>query len=200
MYKTTQIIAEVKTQSPFGFRSEKSWDELFQIADEFGDMISIHTDPRWGGSFDLVRKAKELTKKSGRNRPILAKGIHATDDLIEQALDAGADYVLVVGRVPATSVGSKIQLDRCMIEPNTIAELMKLPAGVRAVWNARDLTTGQAKKETFVRARTAFSGWLCQASFVKSVEDIQEGADAVLVGESLCAFEQSLKNKDFDVK
>ena len=70
MHKHTQIIAEVKTQSPFGFRSDKNRDELFAVANQIGDIISIHTDPRWGGSFELVKKARALTKK-----PILAKGI-----------------------------------------------------------------------------------------------------------------------------
>ena len=64
MYKNVQIIAEVKTQSPFGFRSQKSWDELFVIADSVGDMLSVHTDPRWGGSFDLIRRAKNGRARS----------------------------------------------------------------------------------------------------------------------------------------
>jgi len=68
------LIAEVKTESPFGFVSEKTWRQLFDIANKHGDIISIHTDKRWGGSFDLISKAKELTKK-----PVLAKGIHATE-------------------------------------------------------------------------------------------------------------------------
>ncbi|MBP6974654.1 MAG: hypothetical protein KBB54_01790 [Candidatus Pacebacteria bacterium] len=122
MYKNIQIIAEVKTQSPFGFKSEKSWDELFAVANEIGDILSIHTDPRWGGSFDLVRKAKALT-----NKPILAKGIHATDMEVQQAIDVGADYVLVVGRIPS------IHQDKCLIEPLTLAELKKIPDNLKVV-------------------------------------------------------------------
>src|SRR4051812_45555141 len=110
--KGVTIIAEVKTGSPFGYRSEKSWDELFAIASEAGDIVSIHTDSRWGGSFELVKKARSLTTK-----PILAKGIHATDAEIEQAIEAGADYVLVVGRVPA------LYIEKCLIEPLTLDEL-----------------------------------------------------------------------------
>ena len=78
MYKNIQIIAEVKTESPFGFKSERSWGELFAVANENGDILSIHTDSRWGGSFDLIKKAKSLTNKS-----ILAKGIHATDSEVQ---------------------------------------------------------------------------------------------------------------------
>ncbi len=32
MYKQIEVIAEVKTRSPFGYTSEKSWDELFAVA------------------------------------------------------------------------------------------------------------------------------------------------------------------------
>jgi indole-3-glycerol phosphate synthase len=128
------LIAEVKTQSPFGFSSDKSWEELFEIANAHCDMISIHTDPRWGGSFELLTKARAMTGK-----PILAKGIHVTDEEVERALALGADKVLVVGRVPA------VHLEQCFIEPYTLAELRSLPPGTSAVWNSRDLTTGALK-------------------------------------------------------
>lgn len=169
-----QIIAEVKTHSPFGWQSSNSWDELFSVANEFGDIISIHTDSRWHGSFDLVAKARQLTKK-----PILAKGIHSSDADIEKALNAGADYVLVVGRIPA------IHFDRCFIEPNYLEELKTLPANTRAVWNSRDLATGKTKTETFAEARALFPGWLCQASNIKTLDDVEQSADAILVGTHL---------------
>ncbi len=175
--KNIQFIAEVKTTSPFGYSSKESWDELFQIAEKVGDVISIHTDRRWGGSVDLIRKAKSLTGK-----PILAKGIHETDDLIEQAVQAGADFVLVVGRIP------KVHVEKCLIEPNTLAELKTIHRDMKVVWNSRDLATGGLKVETFEEARQIFSGWLCQASNIKTVEDIKEGADAVLVGAGLEEF------------
>lgn len=166
-----QIIAEVKTHSPFGWSSQKNWEELFAIANDFGDIVSIHTDPRWHGSFELIRKARQLTRK-----PILAKGVHASDNDIIKALAAGADYVLVVGRVP------DVHLDKCLIEPNSLQELRELPADVKAVWNSRDLETGGLKDETFAQARQQFSGWLCQASNLQSANDINPRADAILVG------------------
>ncbi|MEK7574685.1 MAG: hypothetical protein AAB511_00430 [Patescibacteria group bacterium] len=176
------LIAEVKIQSPFGFKSEKSWDELFALADRVGDMISIHTDPRWGGSFELLAKARAKTKK-----PILAKGIHATDEEVRKAIDVGADFVLVVGRIPA------IHVEKCLIEPLTLAKLFSLPKGVqKVVWNSRDLKTGGLKTETFADARKIWKGWLCQASNIKTINDIQVGADAVLVGEHLTGFIESL--------
>ena len=180
-----QIIAEVKIKSPFGWQSDKTWEELFEVAWRTGDIISIHTDPRWGGSFELLERARKMT-----NKPILAKGIHATDDEIKRAISCGADWVLVVGRIP------EVHQDQCMIEPNTLEELKKLPLDISAVWNSRDLQTGGLKKEKFETARNLWSGWLCQASNIKTIEDIVPGADAVLVGTHLLEFAESLRNKN----
>jgi len=180
------IIAEVKTHSPFGWKSDTSWDELFTIAESIGDIISIHTDPRWNGSFELIKKAKALTSK-----PILAKGIHETDDLITKALETGADYVLVVGRIP--SLSQEI-LKKCMIEPTDLNGLKSIPADMKVVWNSRDLNTGGLKKETFDEARKIFKGWLCQASNVRTIKGVNENADAVLVGTHLEEFAASLKS------
>jgi len=181
MFKNTEIIAEVKTNSPFGYIAEKSWDELFTIANSVGDILSIHTDPRWGGSFELLKKARAQTSKR-----ILAKGIHADDEEIEQAIAYGADWVLVVGRIP------KVHIEKCLIEPLILAELETIPHALRAVWNTRDLRDGSTKEETFAEARARFSGWLCQASNLRTVEDIKSGADAVLVGTHLEEFAASL--------
>src|SRR5689334_8031588 len=134
MYRSIEVIAEVKTHSPFGWESSKSWEELFAMAERVGDMISVHTDPRWHGSFELIKKARDLTKK-----PILAKGIHASDENIKQALAAGANFVLVVGRLP------KIHPEKCLIEPLTLGELANIPKDLKAVWNSRDLNTGGFK-------------------------------------------------------
>lgn len=182
MFQGVQLILEVKPLSPFGFRSDLSWDQLFDLANEYADIISVHTDPRWGGSMDLIAEARGRTTK-----PILAKGIHATDDLVIEALAAGADYVLVVGRVPRVNPG------RCLIEPNTISELTTLSSDTMTVWNSRDLATGGFKEETFAQARAAFSGWLCQASNLRTISDIEPGANAVLVGQNLPEFVTSLK-------
>ncbi len=181
MNKKVEIIAEVKTHSPFGWSSDKTWDELFKVANEIGDIISVHTDSRWNGSFELLQKARKLTQK-----PILAKGIHENDELIQRAINAGADWALVVGRIP------KIHLDKCMIEPLTLQELKSTPNNLRVVWNSRDLSTGGIKKETFIEARALRKGWLCQASNIKTVDDIEIGADAVLVGTHLLDFAKSL--------
>ncbi len=175
------LIAEVKTQSPFGFRSDKSWEELFAVANTYGDMLSIHTDPRWGGSFELLARARAMT-----NKPILAKGIHATDEEIERAIALGADKVLVVGRVPA------VHLEQCFIEPYTLSELRSLPLGTSAVWNSRDLTTGALKPDTFAAARAIHQSYLIQASNIRTIADVDPTANAILVGQNLEQFIASL--------
>lgn len=184
MSRNETIIAEVKTHSPFGYRSEKTWNELFDIAEDAGDIISVHTDPRWGGSLELIRRACARTSKE-----ILAKGIHATDEEVEAAIEAGADRVLVVGRIP------EIHRDRLLIEPLTLQELRMIPHDMKAVWNSRDLSDGNMKTETFAEARSIFHGWLCQASNIRTVADIEDGADAVLVGTHLEEFVQSMERK-----
>lgn len=175
------LIAEVKTLSPFGFQSQKSWDELFEIANRYGDWISVHTDARWGGSFELIAKARSLTKK-----PILAKGVHSTDADLVKAFTAGADYALVVGRIP------NISLDNILLEPCSLSELTNLPTNVKVVWNARNLKTGKPKDETVADARNACGCWLCQASMISCEQDISPGVDAVLVGENLEEFVKHL--------
>jgi indole-3-glycerol phosphate synthase len=182
------IVAEVKTESPFGYKSKLEWNELFNIANTIGDIIAIHTDKRWGGSFDLIRKAKNLTDK-----PILAKGFHPSDSDIDRSLQAGADYVLVVGRVPPRY--RKVYRQKCWIEPLGLWQLSEIPADMKAVWNSRDLNTGKRKEETFEQARIDWKGWLCQASFIRRKTDIKLGADAILVGEHLHEFAVDVEMK-----
>lgn len=176
------IIAEVKTKSPFGWSSNEPWDRLFAIADDIGDIVAVHTDPRWAGSFDLVRKAANETGK-----PILAKGIHADDSLVDKAFKAGATWVLAVGRIPM------INPSQCLIEADGLSELSAINTDLRAVWNSRNLNNGKPKQETFDQARLVFKGWLCQASNLKTVADIHPFADAVLVGTNLVMFAESIK-------
>lgn len=178
------FIAEVKTDSPFGWHSENSWDTLFKIADASGDMISIHTDPRWKGSIELIQKARDLSSK-----PILAKGIHPRDNEIEAALAAGANFVLVVGRLPRVDL-----LPFCYIEPLNLQQLVEFDSQVeRMVWNTRDLSDGSSKDESWQEARRLRTGWLCQASNITTPNDIQADADAIIVGQHLPEFTNHYK-------
>jgi len=176
------FVAEVKNRSPFGMASSESWESLLEIAIECGDAISIHTDPRWNGSFFNLRRVRAMTTK-----PLLAKGIHATDDEVRLALDCGADAVLVVGRIPALDL-----LPKCWLEPLTIAELKTLPPCV-AVWNARDLRDGARKTETWEEARMAWTGTLCQASLICQPSDIKPDADCFIVGERMKDLARALR-------
>jgi len=164
-------IAEDKTHSPSGWESDRSWEQLFKIANRIGDVISVHTDPRWHGSFDLVTRAK---------------GVHGTDSDINRAADAGADLILAVGRIP------EVHTDKCLIEVESLEQLRNLPSTVRAVWNARDLSTYRPKEETFDEARQIFSGWLCQASYITLPIDVHPLADAILVGTDLPTYAEAI--------
>ncbi len=186
------IIAEVKTKSPFGFVSEHSKLALYDRAFEVGDMISVHTDPRWGGSFqELVTVRRAMDKAGHRNKPILAKGLHLTLADIENALDHGANKVLVVGWYPHTL------LDHVYIEVTSgaqIKEFLALAAAsnkvIRLVHNSRDLRTGKISKFGFEDAKRLCprNQFLVQASNIRRVSDIHPEADAVLIGEALMNF------------
>lgn len=181
---TPIFIAEVKTQSPFGFKSKHSWDELFETANKFGDWISIHTDPRWGGSLELLEEARSLTTK-----PILAKGLPTSTSAVIKSINAGADYVLVP-LFPIcfdSSLGSSVSA-KCLFEVSTINELTWIDETFKAVWNQRDLKTGLPKEELFKTAREKRKSWLCQASMIKTVFDVNTSADAFIVGEHLVEF------------
>lgn len=104
------FIAEPKTISPFGFKSNYSQRELQFLAINNGDWISVHTNEFWGGSVaDLPFIKDHLIE--GKNQKILAKGLHLTDKEVDDCFKYGADYVLVVGRIP------KIHLNKCLLEP-----------------------------------------------------------------------------------
>jgi hypothetical protein len=203
-YNGVRIIAEVKLVSPFGKRlTQNEWPEQLQLASMITGvrgMISLHTHPLWHGSLQWLGVARKVYP----SKKILAKGFHPTDDDVSRALDAGADAVLVVGRQP------KVHADKCWIEPLTLAELATIPDTCpMAVWNSRDLSSLKHlpgipqflvdrwkeidhEKEPFADARRMYRRKLCQASNVKTVADIEPGADAVLVGTHLESFADSL--------
>ena len=72
------------------------------------------------------------------------------DEEIKKALSLGADYVLVVGRIP------NVHPEKCLIEPLTLEELSHIPEDLKVVWNSRDLDNGGMKTETFEEARKIF--------------------------------------------
>lgn len=171
------FIAEVKTHSPFGWHAEKTWEELFDVANEHGDWLSIHTDENWQGSFELISRARDMTDK-----PILAKGIHKSDEEISRAIELGADYALVVGRIPG------VYVEQCLIEVIDADQIFDLPDTAKVVWNQRNLSNGQRKHESFEKVRHIWSNWLAQASFIRTIEDVSPSATAFIVGTHLVDF------------
>lgn len=180
------FVAEVKTESPFGFKSKKRWWELFEIANKHGDMLSIHTHSQWGGRYNDILEARSETDKK-----ILAKGIHGDDADIKRALDCGADYVLVVGRIPPKGL-----IEHCWVEPTESYQFTHFPKNVKAVWNQRDLFNGHSKAMTFEDIVSCYkTPWLCQASGIKEPKDVHPKANAFIVGEHLPEFVKKWRPK-----
>lgn len=170
------FIAEIKTQSPTGFRSPLGFYYLRDLAVKHGDWISVHTNGLWGGDFEAIPLVRAVT-----NKPILAKGLHSTDDDIQRALDKGADYVLVVGRYPADKY-----MDKCLIERHAQFEPL---AGVKYVCNSRDVSTGDyytyGEQMVLLDRCLDRGNWTCQASGISSHHCIDPRVDAFIVGENL---------------
>lgn len=192
------FIAEVKTKSPFGYESKHSFFELFDLACEYGDWISLHVDALWGGDYKTLSFAKRYT-----NKPILAKGLHPTDEDIKISLDHGADYILVVDRLPyprPSSVKSEYYpWEKCLFEmynENLInGNLSLYPQFFKQkfVVNKRKLFNRGTFEKSFIYQEKLNSFidrglWTCQASGIYSTEDIHPKVNAFIVGEHLIDF------------
>jgi len=176
------FIAEIKTQSPFGFKSDYSFHGLMECAIKYGDWISVHTNPLWGGSFDAIEYVRRFT-----NKPILAKGFHSKDEDIRNAIVAGANYVLVVDRIPEYN----FRADCCLHElGKNIQDIPQLYADkpLKYVYNGRDLNTGLPKSlSDYQKYRNKYE-WICGASLIRHYSDVQRlypNCDAFIVGENL---------------
>lgn len=180
------IVAEVKTKSPFKAIDLSRYGPLetrdivrWLDACPWADIISVHTNPLWGGTFWWLEVARGLTKK-----PILAKGFHDTIRDVEDAFKYGADCCLTVNWWPGD--------ERCWMECHSGNEIA-LCAAPRAVWNARNPRTGGTaglRVHDAVRLRKHArwdnpNGWVCQASMIRCAADVHPEVDAVLIGEGL---------------
>lgn len=194
------FIAEVKVKSPFKkIKNNDFWEQL-DLAIKYGDYISIHTDPKWGGDFYDLIKAKNYI--ANNTKKVLAKGIHKTDDEIQQCLDYGADYVLVVDRIPAKKYISKCLLE--ISDMNVFLKTIEMYPDAKYVYNGRDLKTGKIipnRYMEFMKRRVHLnSGWLCQASGIKKPDDVIEHSDAFIVGEHLKEFCDCIPDKKSDIE
>lgn len=186
------VVAEVKDRTPFNpdYHASDRYVQL-RICEEIGDVISIHTNPLWGGSWEwLAEVCKRATK------PVLAKGFHPTIRDVERALDCGATHVLTVGWHPGGDLA-----ERCWMECETFDQLRDQPSTQRCVWNARNPRTGETRWEDDAQLMwTCVKGynsqrrpsvslpaqpWLCQASRIRGPDDVVAGVDAILIGEGL---------------
>ena len=161
MNKKPIFIAEIKTQSPFVYKSDFPFHSSMEKAVRFGDWISVHTNPLWGGSFEAIEYVRKFT-----NKPILAKGIHSKDDDIKKALDYGADKVLVVDRFPANLF--RANPDKLLIEISNFDDFEKYSYDLvqygQIVYNGRNLLNGLPKKlNEYPKYREKCNGFVAQA-------------------------------------
>lgn len=191
------FIAEIKTQSPFGVKNDESFHSLMTYAIKYGDWVSVHTNPLWGGSFEAIEYVRRFTDK-----PILAKGIHSKNDDIQKALDYGANKVLVVDRLPHNLLQPPCD-GKVIFELSNLINIEKVSYDFiqwgEFLYNGRDLSTGLGKKSIadYAKYREKFN-WLCGASLIKSPDDVQSyypNCDAFIVGTNLVEFCDKLKKK-----
>lgn len=192
------FIAEIKTVSPFGFgyKSQFTFVEQMEYAIHYGDWISVHDNALWGGDYDTISFVRNYT-----NKPILAKGIHGSDESIRMALEHGANYVLVVNRIPKDFS----LYNRCLFEWNDYNSFLRefdYNSSIlcdKHVYNSRDLRTGHKKNidelDKFINHRTSQflnKMWVCQASNIRTMKDVKDGVSAFIVGTHLREFCQTL--------
>ncbi len=194
------FIAEIKTQSMFGFEAVYHREHLTEYAIRYGDWISVHTDARFGGSFDDIYRIRRMTDK-----PILAKGFHTHIDDVKKAFDLGADYVLSVD-----SYHPDCRLKNMLYEITQYPDIPQNPKhrihwenmadhpDLQVVYNGRNLNSGIGRKYigNYSKYRAAFK-WVCGASLLQHPRDVQmfyPGCDAFIVGENLIEFITGMKD------
>ncbi len=190
--KKQLFIAEIKTQSPFGFKSEKPFAELMELAIKHGDMIAVHDTALYGGDYETISFVRKHTDK-----PILAKGFHSTAESIELAFKHGATHVLVVDWCPDAKFFSK---------PNGIIyefssldlykqNLYRMDLFSSVMVNSRNLRTGNCNPEATIEnyRKVNNKAFLCQASNIRDIMQVNSDADAFIVGSQLQRFIASIK-------
>ena len=192
------VIAEIKRRSPSGgpIRLDLDPGGLATAYEAAGAAaVSVLTDgPGFGGSLDdlvAVRAAVEI--------PVLRKDFVVSPVQVAEARVAGADWVLLIA---AVLDGGELEaaLDaarRCgagaLVEVHSDAEVDRaVDAGAVCIGiNNRDLTTLVTDLRTFARLRGRIPAGVVTVaeSGIRDAADvtalIDEGADAVLVGETL---------------
>lgn len=193
-----KVIAEVKRSSPSrGHLADIPDPAALAAAYEAGGahMISVLTEERrFGGSLaDLaaVRAAVDI--------PVLRKDFVVTSYQLWEARAAGADVVLlIVAALPQEALVSLIERTEslgmtALVEVHDVDEVDRaVAAGASVIGvNARDLKTLEVDTGTFARVSPSIPDTCVRIaeSGVRGPRDLlayaADGADAVLVGESL---------------
>lgn len=192
------VIAEVKRSSPSkGSLAEISDPAALAVDYETGGAtaISVLTESRrFGGSLDDLRAVRAAV-----DAPVLRKDFIVTSYQLWEARACGADLALLI--VAALEQNALVALvERAgsigltpLVEAHTADEVQRaLDAGAKVIGiNARDLTTLMVDTDTFGRLAPIIPDDVVKIaeSGVRGPHDVielaRDGADAVLVGESL---------------
>ncbi|MFI5244819.1 MAG: indole-3-glycerol-phosphate synthase [Gemmatimonadales bacterium] len=192
------IIAEMKRRSPSGGALRPDLDPV-AVGQEYAACgvaaISVLTDgPDFGGSLDDLASVRAVL-----DIPLLRKDFTLDPVQIAEARVAGADWLLLI-----VALLDADELDLCLagvarsgahaiVEVHDVDEArVAVAAGAECIGiNNRNLHTLTTDLATFARVRhTVPDGVICIAeSGVRSPDDVtrlvNEGADAVLIGEAL---------------
>lgn len=192
------VIAEMKRRSPSGGALRGDLDPA-RVAAGYAlagaAALSVLTDgPDFGGSLDDLVAARDAV-----GIPVLRKDFTVDPVQIAEARVAGADAVLLIA-----AVLDDAQLAACLdaaqrFDIDALVEVHDEDEAVRAVQsgaecigiNNRDLRTLATDLATFARLRALIpDAVVCVAeSGVRTADDVRrlvgEGADAVLIGETL---------------
>ena len=189
------FIAEIKTQSPYGYKSEHPFISLLECAVKHGDWVSVHTNSLWGGDFSNIEFVRSFT-----NKPILAKGLHTTTDSILKAFESGADYVLTTNAGIATTemphkewfkldtYKDKILFEADFLRVKNLVEFNNYFTTRKYVCNSRNLQTGLPKMKDELPDFLNLGVWTCQASGIKTPMDVKQNVKAFIVGQNLVSF------------
>jgi indole-3-glycerol phosphate synthase len=198
-----RLIAEVKRKSPSaGALSGRLAPSARAIAyaEAGASMVSVLCDgPFFDGGWDHLAAARAVLDGAERPLPLLAKDFVLDVRQIAEAVDRGADAVLLIARiVDATALAALARAARDegiepLVEVVDEAELdAALAAGARLVGvNARDLDTlamdsARAARLLEVIPSDVVSVHLSGLKTPADVEAVARGAaDAALVGEAL---------------
>jgi indole-3-glycerol phosphate synthase len=201
-----RLVAEVKLRSPSAgplSRALAPGERALAYAEAGAAMVSVLCDAQFfDGAWEHVTAARARLDRAERRVPVLAKEFVVDERQIEEALDRGADAVLLIARI--VSPARLVQLARAAlqmgIEP--LVEIVDEPelasaseAGARILGvNARDLDTLQMDAARAARVLAAvppgvvsvhLSGLRTSADVASVAHTTGRRPDAALIGEAL---------------